>query len=78
MLSVGGPLAFLMATMIGLGVLVVDKQRELVHYRIESVGLRQHKLQEDHDQLMNFMKQADKVLIPKEKLVAEPIAAGKN
>lgn len=57
-------------TIIGLGVLIIDKQRELAYYRQVSVGVREHKLQEEHDQLMTFMKHAPAV--PKEKVESVP------
>lgn len=49
------------AVIIGLGELLVDKQRELSYYRCVSVGSRQHKLEEEHDQLLAFMKQTPAV-----------------
>lgn len=69
--SVAMPVAIMTGTIIGLGVLIIDKQRELAYYRYVSVGTRENKLQEEHDKLIAFMKQTPPV--PKEEMEAIPI-----
>lgn len=70
MFSVAIPVAVMTGAIIGLGVLIIDKQRELSHYRHISVGVRDFKLQEEHDQLMAFMKTAT---VPKEEIEHVPV-----
>lgn len=51
------PLIIVTSFFVGVGVLIIDKQREMAFYRLQSIGLREHQLNEEREQLVEFLNQ---------------------
>lgn len=65
------PLITVTSFFVGIGVLIIDKQREMAFYRIQSVGLREHQLNEEREQLIHFLNQST---VPSDELDMKPVA----
>eukprot|EP01066_Platyproteum_vivax_P008454 Platyproteum_vivax@DN3549_c0_g1_i1.p1 len=59
MISAGVPFVFIMVTCTTIGTIVMDRQAELRYLRTQSLGQREHTLEEEHERVMEFLKAAD-------------------